>query len=361
MKVKANSVTFPDGSRVGTLVVSSVTADKLPMAPPAGGAQFGVPAWTVQPAGTRFDPPIEVTLPNASSQPAGDNLPIVQWDHDLGQYVAMGRATVSEDGSVLITDSGSGITKAGWGGLCRYDPDKCGKNAPPPDCSKYLCRTLKTSADGCTSDCEKDTSKKGDKGDEISFGVGPLEWEFNVRNIPISMIKTPTFTTYGSINGQVEIQKECCLGQLQEEGRRILFKGTGEAGFEAKFQFARYPIIFTAKAAAAGSVGLEIDACRSKPPVVGELEALGEARLTLGVSDDPDLQINLVSGSGTAKAKSKWTAEGDDLVIKGTVELDVAVTLLQFKILGLGLTGVTIKVPRYESPELEFKRFPIFK
>ena len=63
MKVKANSVTFPDGSRVGTLVVSPVTADK--------------------------------------------------------------RATVSEDGSVLITDSGSGITKAGWGGLCRYDPDKC--------------------------------------------------------------------------------------------------------------------------------------------------------------------------------------------------------------------------------------------
>ena len=140
MKVKANSVTFPDGSRIGTLVVSPVTADKLPMAPPAGGAQFGVPAWTVQPAGTRFDPPIEVTLPNASSQPPGDNLPIVQWDHDLGQYVPMGRATVSEDGSVLITDSGSGITKAGWGGLCRYDPDKCGKNAPPPpvcnDCQK---------------------------------------------------------------------------------------------------------------------------------------------------------------------------------------------------------------------------------
>lgn len=141
MKVKANSVTFPDGSRVGTLVVSPVTADKLPMAPPAGGAQFGVPAWTVQPAGTRFDPPIEVTLPNASSQPAGDNLPIVQWDHDLGQYVAMGRATVSEDGSVLMTDSGSGITKAGWGGLCRYDPDKCA-TAKQPSISKLEIKVI---------------------------------------------------------------------------------------------------------------------------------------------------------------------------------------------------------------------------
>ncbi|UXH76185.1 hypothetical protein [Roseateles amylovorans] len=125
MKVKANSVTFPDGSHVGTLVVSPVTADRLPMAPPAGGATFGIPAWTIQPAGTRFDPPIEVTLPNASAKPAGDNLPIVQWDHDLGQYVPMGRATVSEDGAVMVTDAGSGITKAGWGGLCQYDPDKC--------------------------------------------------------------------------------------------------------------------------------------------------------------------------------------------------------------------------------------------
>ena len=116
MKVKANSVTFPDGSKTGLLIVSPVTADKLPMSPPAGGAQFGVPAWTIQPAGTRFDPPIEVTLPNTRAYPAGDNIPVVQWDHDLGQYVAMGRATVSEDGAVLITDSGSGLTKAGWGG-----------------------------------------------------------------------------------------------------------------------------------------------------------------------------------------------------------------------------------------------------
>ncbi len=135
MKVKANSVTFPDGSKVGTLVVSPVTADRLPMAPPAGGATFGLPAWTIQPAGTRFDPPIEVMLPNASAKPPGDNLPIVQWDHDLGQYVPMGRATVSEDGAVMVTDAGSGITKAGWGGLCQYDPDKC---ATPKcqDCQK---------------------------------------------------------------------------------------------------------------------------------------------------------------------------------------------------------------------------------
>lgn len=161
MKVKANSVTFPDGSRVGTLVVSPVTADKLPMAPPAGGATFGVPAWTIQPAGARFDPPIEVTLPNAGSQPPGDNVPIVQWDHDLGQYVPMGRATVSEDGAVMVTDVGSGITKAGWGGLCRYDPDKCGKNAQP---RCQACESVDTSGECPT--CKADAAKNGTKCDD---------------------------------------------------------------------------------------------------------------------------------------------------------------------------------------------------
>ena len=159
MKVKANSVTFPDGSKTGLLIVSPVTADKLPMSPPAGGAQFGVPAWTIQPAGTRFDPPIEVTLPNTRAYPAGDNIPVVQWDHDLGQYVAMGRATVSEDGAVLITDSGSGLTKAGWGGACVYDPDKCGKSAPPKcgDCEQLL--TGRSDCPTCYPDASKNTSK----------------------------------------------------------------------------------------------------------------------------------------------------------------------------------------------------------
>lgn len=154
MTVKANSVTFPDGSRVGTLVVSPVTADKLPMAPPAGGARFGVPAWTIQPAGTRFDPPIEVQMPNATFEQAGDNVPVVQWDHDLAQYVPMGRATVSNDGALLITDAGSGITKAGWGAPCThvYD-DECKTAVSPTPCE--ACRKWEQRSK-CEGSCVKD-------------------------------------------------------------------------------------------------------------------------------------------------------------------------------------------------------------
>lgn len=60
---------------------------------------------------------------------------MVQWDHDLSQFVPMGRATVSEDGAVMVTDAGSGVTKAGWGGACVYDPTKCAQPAPP-DCKE---------------------------------------------------------------------------------------------------------------------------------------------------------------------------------------------------------------------------------
>lgn len=116
MRVFANSVTLPDGSRVGPIVVTHVNGDRLPMVPPGGFASFGAVAWTVQPSGTRFDPPIQVTIPNTTGMKPGETNEIVQWDHDLANFVPMGRATVSEDGTRLITDQGSGISKAGWGG-----------------------------------------------------------------------------------------------------------------------------------------------------------------------------------------------------------------------------------------------------
>lgn len=131
MIVKANSVTFPDGSRQGPLVVTPVNGDRLPMVPPGGFATFGALAWTIQPTGTRFDPPIEVHIPNTSGLRRGDSLPIVQWDHDLATFVPMGRGTVSEDATRIVSDPGSGITKAGWGGGPPPVPPNCGTSSPP--------------------------------------------------------------------------------------------------------------------------------------------------------------------------------------------------------------------------------------
>jgi hypothetical protein len=69
-----------------------------------------------------------VRIPNSRNMKPGEVSEIYQWDHDLATFVPMGRATVSEDGALLVTDAGYGVTKAGWGGNPPPPP-------PPPNCA----------------------------------------------------------------------------------------------------------------------------------------------------------------------------------------------------------------------------------
>ncbi len=131
MRVKANSVTFPDGSRIGPLAIAPVHNDRLPMVPLSAAGRFETVGWTIQPTNTRFDPPIEVRIPNTSGLRPGQTIPIQQWDHDLALFVPMGNGTVSEDGTVIVSDPGSGITKAGWGGGPPPPPPNTGENQCP--------------------------------------------------------------------------------------------------------------------------------------------------------------------------------------------------------------------------------------
>ena len=116
--VFAHSATFPDGTKVGKLSVSQVHADKVPMQPPNGTA----PAlfWTVQPPRVKFDPPMRVQIPNTNGLPPGTVTEIFCYNHDLEEFASSGTARVSEDGSVIISDPGSGVIVSGWG------------DAPPP-------------------------------------------------------------------------------------------------------------------------------------------------------------------------------------------------------------------------------------
>lgn len=74
MIVKAGSMTRVDGtvpntSDPATLSLNQVHFDDVPMPMPDGVAPTF--AWTLQPSGARFDPPIEVIYPNMSGLPAG--------------------------------------------------------------------------------------------------------------------------------------------------------------------------------------------------------------------------------------------------------------------------------------------------
>jgi hypothetical protein len=127
LTVFANSATFPDGSKVGRITVSQVHLDKVPMAPP-GGTIFMPPAWTLQPPGVHFNPPIRVTIPN-NGLPPGRMIDLFQFDHHLNQFINIGPATVAADGATITSDPGFGITAAGWGGGGRPQPPTTRANA----------------------------------------------------------------------------------------------------------------------------------------------------------------------------------------------------------------------------------------
>ncbi len=114
--VARNSVTFPDGSTVGKLSLSQVKSDLVPMEP-SNGTHPNV-VWTLQPAGTKFCVPVKVTVPNTQGMAPGTVTEIFQYEHDLEQFVSVGTAHVSADGSVINSDPGFGITKAGWSRCC---------------------------------------------------------------------------------------------------------------------------------------------------------------------------------------------------------------------------------------------------
>ncbi|HMJ84801.1 MAG TPA: hypothetical protein VK504_16585, partial [Vicinamibacterales bacterium] len=102
----------PSGSRAGTISATLVHNDKVPMTPGFGQQpRFIV---TVQPPGVHFDPPAAMTIPNLDGLAPGEVTEMYSFDHDLGQFVAVGTGSASEDGSTIVSDPGVGVIKSGW-------------------------------------------------------------------------------------------------------------------------------------------------------------------------------------------------------------------------------------------------------
>lgn len=155
LTVFANSVTFRDGSKIGRVMVTQVHSDKVPM-PPIGGAAPRL-VWTVQPEGTTFNPPAKITYPNLHNHRPGEVVDIFSFDHDLGQFVSVGTGTVSEDGSVVVSDPGVGIRKAGWG-YPQPPPQPTATVEGPPSPIPGAINPV----EGSTGEMARQTNKQGD-------------------------------------------------------------------------------------------------------------------------------------------------------------------------------------------------------
>ncbi|MDX1997933.1 MAG: choice-of-anchor W domain-containing protein [Thermoanaerobaculia bacterium] len=131
LEIAPGSVTFPDGSRSGLVSVTPVHSDKVPMTPNFGQQPRLIV--TIQPANAHFDPPARMTLPNVEGLAPGQVTEMYSFDHDLGSFVSIGPATVSEDGQTITSNPGVGILKAGW--HCGGNPGESGTVHDCPPCT----------------------------------------------------------------------------------------------------------------------------------------------------------------------------------------------------------------------------------
>lgn len=132
LTIAPGSATFPGGGRTGTVSITTVHVDKIPMAPGFGQQpRFIV---TIQPPGVHFDPPAAISFPNVDGLKPGEVTEMYSFDHDLGQFVSIGTGSVSADGNVLTSDPGVGIIKGGW--HCGGNPAGSGTTHNCPTCKK---------------------------------------------------------------------------------------------------------------------------------------------------------------------------------------------------------------------------------
>ncbi|MEM7309392.1 MAG: hypothetical protein AAF682_22105 [Planctomycetota bacterium] len=118
MIVTAGSMTYlgqpaPDGLPMS---LNRVNHDDIPMAMPDGAAPPF--AFTLQPGGAHFDPPVRIVYPNMSGLAPGSISYFLSFDHDAGEFKIVATGQVSDDGSCIVSDPGAGLTEAGWGCNC---------------------------------------------------------------------------------------------------------------------------------------------------------------------------------------------------------------------------------------------------
>lgn len=89
------------------------------------------------------------------------------FDHDLGHFVSIGPATVSEDGSVIVSDPGVGVVKAGW--HCGGNPATSGTPHACPACQKCSGSTCVADTTALCRSC--DTGMACDGGGKCLAGL----------------------------------------------------------------------------------------------------------------------------------------------------------------------------------------------
>jgi hypothetical protein len=118
------SILFPPDVTDKRLSVTRIATDRVPMALEDGRATNLF--ISVQPAGAIFNQPLEISFPNLDGLAANSEVLLMSFDHDAGRYIKVGTGHVSEDGSRVQSDPGSGIRVGAWHALPPPPPQEEG-------------------------------------------------------------------------------------------------------------------------------------------------------------------------------------------------------------------------------------------
>ena len=215
LEVAPGSVTFPGGSKSGIVSVTVVHNDKVPMVPNFGQQPRLIV--TIQPAGARFEPPARLTFPNVEGLAPGEVTEMYSFDHDLGHFVSIGPATVSEDGSVIVSNPGVGVLKAGW--HCGGNPATAGTPHRCPECTSCIgdrCEALSIDEGiPCHDDLDPCTADFCAHGTCVHKRLSPV--------LLVLRLAEPLVLPEESVALQAEIFPHC-------PGNEVRFSAAGEEG-----------------------------------------------------------------------------------------------------------------------------------
>jgi PKD repeat protein len=340
LSVKAGSVTFPNGDRVGQLSVTPVNVAKIPMAPPNGmQPQFIV---TIQPSGARFDPPAPLQLPNVDGHPPGAQVEMYSFDHDLEEFVSIGLGTVSSDGTTIASNPGIGVIKAGWhcgsqpgGNGCAADCGECNEaddqcncvaktseptDDPPPD---------DQAGDECTPQCVRNANGRtaslvmraaaggtccvGTGGNPITIGTPTAQVDGKPEHWRLLQSGQATFAFSGA-----SVVKNCASVQLDwdfGDGG----KGSGGAVSHTYTRFGEFTVTLTASCAGCTT---QKKTAKVKAVVLeasyqlSSLTPANRKRTTIGVAEEAIVSVKpakSVVWTVSANGQADEFSEGDTL------------------------------------------------
>ncbi|MEM7364462.1 MAG: RHS repeat-associated core domain-containing protein [Pseudomonadota bacterium] len=239
MLIKAGSMTLADGSNPSPekpvrLSLDQVHIDNIPMPLPDGTSSLL--AWTLQPGGAHFDPPIEVEYPNMSARPPRSRANLLSFDHATERFEIVARCVVTDDGALVKTLPGNGLTISGWGGACPPYADTGDVDGTPEDPTDPTYGTNNGDETEQHTCDQKDSPNTSTGGDPVILSTGELvhtevDLEIPGRGFPFRLTRTyrSQLNVLGPLGYGWDFSYNKCLLLPGSEARRFLDKDNPDA------------------------------------------------------------------------------------------------------------------------------------